>query len=162
VSNFARSGHLCQHNVNYWHNGDYVGIGPSAVSSIRGERRGNARSVGEYRRALDAARPEEAVTWRERLEPLERLGETWWLGLRTRAGVDPAAARARAGLGDGDSDPALAAAAELVAQGLLESTGDGRVRLTERGWPLADAVSREFVGLRRDPVGAHGGPGVAG
>lgn len=162
VSNFSRSGHLCLHNVNYWENRDYVGIGPSAVSSIRGERRGNVRSVGDYRRALDAGRPEDAVVWRERLAPLERLGETWWLGLRTRQGVDPAAAWSRAGLTSSHPDPALATAAKLVGQGLLEHTLDGRVRLTDRAWPLADAVSREFIGLRVEPAGAHGRPGVPG
>jgi oxygen-independent coproporphyrinogen-3 oxidase len=161
VSNFARTGHLCQHNVNYWENGDYVGIGPSAVSSTLGERRGNVRSVGEYRRALDAGLPESAVNWRERLEPIARLGETWWLGLRTRAGVDPAAARARAGLTDREPDPALATAEGLVELGLLEPAPDGRLRLTERGergGAQADEVSREFIGLRPAPLAAQGRP----
>jgi oxygen-independent coproporphyrinogen-3 oxidase len=155
VSNFARSGHQCQHNVNYWENGDYVGIGPSAVSSVAGVRRGNVRSVGEYRRALDAGRAEDAAAWRERLDPLERLGETWWLGLRTRAGVDPVGARARAGLAADAPDPAEATAERLVSLELVERTAAGRFRLTERGWPLADAVSREFVGPQGDPPGAH-------
>jgi oxygen-independent coproporphyrinogen-3 oxidase len=158
VSNFARSGHRCQHNVNYWENGDYLGVGPSAVSCTGGERRGNVRSVGEYRRALDAGRPEDAVNWRERLGPLERLGETWWLGLRTRDGVDPQAARARAGLALGEPDPVLTVAEGLLDLGLLERASDGRVRLSERGWPLADAVSREFIGLRPAGVGAHDRP----
>jgi oxygen-independent coproporphyrinogen-3 oxidase len=155
VSNFARTGHRCHHNVNYWENGDYVGLGPSAVGSTGGERRGNVRSVGEYRRALDAGRPEDAVVWRERLAPIERLGETWWLGLRTRDGIDPRAARLRAGLGEREFDPALAVAEGLLDQGLLEHAAGGRVRLSERGWPLADAVSREFIGLRPTAAGAH-------
>jgi oxygen-independent coproporphyrinogen-3 oxidase len=145
VSNFARSGHQCLHNVNYWENGDYVGIGPSAVSSVAGERRGNVRSVGEYRRALDGGSVEAAAAWRERLDPLERLGETWWLGLRTRAGVDPAQARSRAGLVADTPDPAEETAQRLLSLDLLERTDAGRYRLTGRGWPLADAVSREFV-----------------
>jgi len=164
VSNFASSGHVCLHNVNYWENGDYVGIGPSAVSSTHGERRGNVRSVGDYRKALGASRPEEAASWRERLQPLERLGETWWLGLRTRAGVDPQAARARARWPEDATDgcdPASAIAAGLIEQGLLERTVAGRVRLTERGWPLADAVSREFIGLRVDARAADAAHGHA-
>lgn len=158
VSNFSRSGQQCLHNINYWENGDYVGIGPSAVSLVDGERRGNVRSVGEYRRALDAGDPEGAVRWSERLEPRQRLGETWWLGLRTAAGVDPAHARARAGVGPEDDLEARATADTFVAEGLLEVADGGRYRLTRRGWPLADAISRAFVaepaaGLHERPPG---------
>ncbi|HVS18092.1 MAG TPA: hypothetical protein VMT18_05790, partial [Planctomycetota bacterium] len=103
------------------------------------------RSVGEYRRALDGGDVAAAVSWSERLGPRERLGETWWLGLRTTAGVDPEFARVRAGLGPGEDAAARATADGFVGQGLLERTAGGRYRLSARGWPLADAVSSAFV-----------------
>jgi oxygen-independent coproporphyrinogen-3 oxidase len=153
ISNFASSGYQSLHNINYWENGPYVGLGPSAVSGWGGERRGNVRSVGEYVRRMEAGR--DPAAWRETLAVLDRLGETWWLGLRTTRGVDPVAARTTAGLGPGAVDPALDVAGRLCDQGLLEHAG-GRVRLTARGLPVADAVAREFLGLARDQEAPRG------
>jgi putative oxygen-independent coproporphyrinogen III oxidase len=141
VSNFAPTGHECLHNLNYWGNGSYCGIGPSAVSHLGGRRAGNHKSLAPWRKAVQAGVSAEA--WDERLEPRGRLGECWWLGLRLRAGVDPAELREVAGWTD-PQDPALEVARPLLEEGLLEEA-DGRVRLTAAGLPLADAVSRSFL-----------------
>ena len=141
TSNFALSGQRCRHNELYWRNEPYVGIGPSAVSRVDRARFGNPRSVGAWRQAVEAGRF--PASWEEVLTPVERLGESWWLGLRTADGVDPERARAGAGL-DAADDPTEGIAAGLAGHGLLERTG-GRWRLTERGRPLADAVARRFL-----------------
>jgi coproporphyrinogen III oxidase-like Fe-S oxidoreductase len=100
------------------------------------------RSVGGY---VEAVRNDlSAAAWREQLPPLERLGETWWLGLRTSRGVDPAAARQVSGLGADRPDPALETAERLTEQGFLE-LHEGRFRLTRSGLPVADALAREFL-----------------
>ena len=138
VSNHARPGRECRHNLNYWRNGPYVGIGPSAVSKVGHTRRGNPRSLAAWRN-----RPGEA-DWEETLEPVARLGETWWLGLRTREGVLPE--RARASAGHVGPDPAELLAAALAEEGLLELAG-GAWRLTAAGLPLADGVGRRFLDL---------------
>jgi oxygen-independent coproporphyrinogen-3 oxidase len=149
VSNFALNGARCRHNVNYWRNGAYVGIGPSAVSHVGGTRAGNERSLRAWRHAVAAGEP--ALAWQETLAPLARLGETWWLGLRLAEGVDPRAARRTAGIApeSADGDPALALAGELTGMGLLEravAKGRGpRFRLTARGLELADAVATRFL-----------------
>ena len=142
ISNFARDGHECLHNVNYWENGAYAGIGPSAASSHGGERRGNIRSVSGYVEAARSGRS--AAAWREHLPPLERLGETWWLGLRMSKGIDPREARRIAGLEVDQPDPAQEMAEVLKQQGFLE-LHQGRFRLTRRGLPVADALAREFL-----------------
>jgi oxygen-independent coproporphyrinogen-3 oxidase len=141
VSNYARPGRACRHNENYWANGEYVGIGPSAVGFVRGLRAGNLRGTTAYTEAV--ARQGHAREWTERLSPPERLGETWWLGLRRTRGVDPAEARTTAGVEERD-DAALPTAEGLVEHGLLERA-EGRYRLTDRGLPLADRVAREFL-----------------
>lgn len=142
VSNFAPKGEECAHNLNYWANGPYVGLGPSAVSLVGGRRRGHARSLETWaRRVRD--RPADPFEWEETLSPLSRLGETWWLGLRRTDGVDPAVARATSGFA-GPEDPCEAEAEALTREGLLELAGS-RYRLTERGLPLADAVARRFL-----------------
>lgn len=143
ISNFARPGRACRHNLNYWRNGPYVGLGPSAVSKLGHRRAGNARSLLAWRTAVEATGSGEE--WSETLGPLGRLGETWWLGLRTTDGVDPAEARATADWGD-EPDPAEAVAADLEIQGLLRRCGS-RFALTATGLPVADAVAARFLAL---------------
>jgi oxygen-independent coproporphyrinogen-3 oxidase len=148
ISNFALEGQECRHNLNYWRNGPYVGIGPSAASHVDRKRWGNPRSIGAWRQGVERGRC--APAWEEELAPRERLGETWWLGLRLARGVDPAEAREIAGFESlpGEPDPAAAAAEQLVRAGLLERAGQ-RLRLSERGLPLADLVAREFLSPAR-------------
>jgi oxygen-independent coproporphyrinogen-3 oxidase len=144
VSNFSLSGQQCLHNINYWRNGDYVGIGPSAVSKIGATRFGNPRSLVPWRKAMEEGRFPAA--WEETPTSLERLGETWWLGLRTRAGVEPAEALATSN--HTGSDPTTVPREELIGHGLLERV-ESRYRLSSRGWPLADAVARQFLAACR-------------
>lgn len=151
VSNYARSGHECSHNVNYWENGFYIGLGPSAVSRFGPVRWGNPRSLTTWSRILRD--PSQSVVgsgatppaWHERLDPCARLGESWWLGLRLARGVDPAALRERSGFdGSEADDPCLPTARRLLGLDLLEEA-QGRIRLTESGLPVADAIGREFL-----------------
>lgn len=153
ISNFALDGYQCLHNLNYWANGDYAGLGPSAVSRYAGERRGNARSIAGYLEGVSQATG--PASWREQLEPLERLGETWWLGLRLESGVDPDVARRTAGCASDAIDPAQTVADRLLGLGFLERRA-GRYRLTQRGLPLADALAREFLGLSGELASAAG------
>jgi oxygen-independent coproporphyrinogen-3 oxidase len=140
ISNFCLRGRLCIHNINYWENGEYVGLGPSAVSKIGHTRFGNPRSLLPWRAAVAEGRFPAA--WEETPTPAIRLGETWWLGLRTRTGVSPEQALRVAGV-EGE-DPTERSRGVLLDRGLLEC-GDGRVRLSRRGWPVADAVARKLL-----------------
>jgi len=146
ISNFSLNGYQCLHNVNYWHNGPYVGVGPSAVSKLGFQRLGNVRHLGEYRRRM--AQDEDPRAWDERPAGWARLGETWWLGLRLAEGLTAAEAWTRAGLTDwsAEQDPALEIAHRSQEQGWLELVGD-HWRLSQKGWPVADAVAREFLRL---------------
>lgn len=149
VSNHARPGAECAHNVNYWQNGAYVGLGPGAVSKVGQARAGNPRAIVPYLRRVAATGA--ALDWREELSPLARLGETWWLGLRLATGIAPGDARRVAGLASASAgeDPAVTIADELAALGLLEVV-EGRYRLTSSGLPVADAVARRFLERLRD------------
>ena len=150
ISNFAPSAQECAHNLNYWHNGSYVGIGPSAASKVGHRRFARPRSVARWTHAVDGELPAaEAWSYHEELTPAARLGETWWLGLRLTDGVDPAAARGTAGFSLGEPDPCVATADALVADGWLEPR-DGRYRLTHRGLPLADHLAARFLVVSTD------------
>ena len=148
LSNFAAPSQRCLHNCHYWTNGDYVGIGPSAVSALHGTRFGNPRSITAWRRAVERGEP--AANWEETLSPHESLGESWWLALRTADGVDPDAACARASVPI-DADPCRTLAAELRAGGWLEDHPErnGRLRIPEHHLPLADELSRRFLAAGR-------------
>ncbi len=155
ISNFSLDGRHCRHNVNYWHNGEYVGIGPSAVGKQGLRRAGNVRNLGEYRRRI--LERGDALDWSESPSDGARLGETWWLGLRLTEGLSPVEAWSRAGLnpktyGENPSAPIVRS---LADQGWLEANGE-RWRLSQKGWPVADAVAREFLRLRDAPMGTTG------
>ena len=140
ISNYARAGHACQHNINYWHNGTYAGLGPSAVSKIGTTRGGSARSLPLYQKRM--AERGYALDWSESLGGPARLAETWWLGLRLAQGLRASEARERAGF-EGPGDPALPVAERLRAEGWLSLEGE-RYRLTPKGLPLADSIASEF------------------
>jgi oxygen-independent coproporphyrinogen-3 oxidase len=144
VSNFSTSGEECVHNLNYWKNGPYVGLGPSAASHVRGTRTGNARSLSRWRRAVLDRSAEPA--WHETLDPLGRLGETWWLGLRLAEGVDLGGRRIIKKWDDASKDPALPVAQGLETQGHLERVGD-RFRIPEASLAIADHIGKQFLAL---------------
>lgn len=96
ISNFARPGAACRHNLNYWQNGEYIGIGPGACSYLQGERYCHPP---DYPAWLDSlSRGEMPAGERERLEPRASMAETVVLGLRLTAGVDGVSFASRYGL----------------------------------------------------------------
>jgi oxygen-independent coproporphyrinogen-3 oxidase len=141
VSNFSLKGQQCQHNINYWLNGPYVGVGPGAVSHVNGQRFGNPRALEGWRRA--ALNGNDPTAWSERLKPKHRLAETWWLGLRLAEGVDPIAARAVAGVSSRE-DPCVPVIERLATEGLLVKP-ESKWKLTPRGLELADSISKELL-----------------
>jgi oxygen-independent coproporphyrinogen-3 oxidase len=155
ISNYAPNGGECQHNLNYWRNGRYVGLGPSAVSKVGHSRGGNTRVIRRYSEGVRSGAG--ALEWTETLSPSGRLGETWWLGLRLAQGLTPEEARERAGF-DGADDPALPIARRLLDVGLLVEA-EGRFQLSGAGLPLADGVAAEFLGALSEDPGAPGADG---
>lgn len=86
VSNFAKEGFECRHNINYWQAGNYIGLGASAHSHRDGHRYWNASEVESYI-AMIRDRGN-ATTGEERLKPPQRLLEGLLIGLRMTKGVD--------------------------------------------------------------------------
>ena len=131
VSNFARSGFESTHNRAYWRGEDYLGIGPSAVSTV-GLRRW--QNVCDYRAYADRILAgETASTGDEILTPQMKRAEAIALSLRTRAGV--LAEWINAWPNEID---------EFVALGLMRQQ-DQRYVLTRAGSLLADSVAEAFV-----------------
>ena len=140
ISNFARPGHRCAHNLNYWANGEYLGFGVGAASYRDGVRSVHTRRLDAYVAAsLDGrAIPSDA----ERLVGRKRAGEAMMLALRTAQGVDLSEFKERYGV---DVMNEYAPVVTRFARtGLLERVGDS-VRLTRRGIFLANDVCGAFV-----------------
>ena len=85
VSNFARSGHVCRHNLGYWTDREWLGVGPSAHSYLDGARFSAVASLEEYHRLVSAGVP--PIEEREVGTPDLRLREAVAFGLRTVSGV---------------------------------------------------------------------------
>ncbi len=133
VSNWARPGGACRHNLAYWHSADWWGIGPGAHSHVGGVRWWNVRHPAAYGQRLAAgASPAQA---REVLSAEQRRVEDVMLRLRLADGVPRGLLRpaGRVALDD------------AVARGLAVPAGVDRVALTLRGRLLADAVTRDAV-----------------
>jgi oxygen-independent coproporphyrinogen III oxidase len=140
ISNFARPGHRCAHNQNYWDNGEYLGFGAGAASHRAGVRSCHTRSVEEYVAAASSANPVPGES--ESLQGERRAGEAIMLALRTAQGVSLAAFKERYRI------DVLKNYARVVAEyeraGLLEMSGDA-MRLTRRGRFVANDVCAAFL-----------------
>ncbi|QYM80514.1 radical SAM family heme chaperone HemW [Horticoccus luteus] len=140
VSNFARPGHACQHNVNTWHMHEWVGLGPSAASQHDGLRGANIADLAKWSERI--GRGERATEDRVSLTPELLAEDALIFGLRMNAGVDTGPWRARAPAANwGEVDALLA---RMDAEGLAIRS-ETRVRLTDRGRLVADAVGVEVM-----------------
>lgn len=86
VSNFSKKGYVCRHNLNYWENNSYLGLGASAVSYVGGVREKSTSNVKDYIERLKKGKT--PVVFREKLTALERAKETAALLIRTKGGID--------------------------------------------------------------------------
>jgi len=128
ISNWARPGRECRHNLAYWLNRPYLGVGVAAHSSRDGRRYANTSSLDDYLSAFSSGDlPEKALD--ETISPGLRLAETVILGLRLDSGVATA----------GISDYHRRTVDEMIGLGLMEYA-DGNVRLTRRGRLLSNEV----------------------
>ncbi len=132
TSNYARPGMRSTHNEGYWRGEDYLGLGPSAVTTIGGQRLKNVpdtaayiERVGSIGNALD-----EAETLDDEARRIERIA----LGLRTSAGIALSLLEGKA----------RERAAVLAEEGIA-SIGGGRLVLTGRGRALVDPIAAELV-----------------
>jgi len=135
ISNWARPGGECRHNLGYWTGGNWWGIGPGAHSHVGGVRWWNVSHPSTYAQRLDSG--ESPAQAREVLTARERSMETVMLETRLRGGIPTAAL----------SDEGVAAAQRAGAEGLVdaESLRRGQVVLTRRGRLLGDRVVASLV-----------------
>lgn len=140
VSNFARPGQACLHNLNTWHMHEWVGLGPSAASQHGGWRGGNIADLEKWQ--THVSHGNRVTEDRVALTPALMTEDALIFGLRMNAGVDVAHWRERC-------PDAPWAAVDALLRRLVEeqlaTRADAIVRLTDRGRLLADAVGAELM-----------------
>jgi oxygen-independent coproporphyrinogen-3 oxidase len=140
ISNVARPGRACRHNLKYWSDGEWLGFGCGAHSTRRGVRWKNLESTEDYVLAVRDGSP--AVAHR-RLSDVEQVGDALITGLRISAGIDLEIFRQNYGI-----DVWEVYGSDLVPfvdRGLLRHN-DGQLSLTRTGMLLANEVMTVFIG----------------
>jgi oxygen-independent coproporphyrinogen-3 oxidase len=132
ISNFAKPGRECAHNIAYWEAKDYIGIGPSACSTVGASRWQNAPDTERYIAAMRTG--ERALAYEEPLTPELRAAERAAFGMRMNAGIPADLVRGR-----WDKQIAELLSAELV------QWRDGHLAPTHRGILFADQIAAEFM-----------------
>jgi len=155
VSNWARSdpgrGDLaCRHNLQYWRNQPYLGLGAGAHGYAGGYRTANVLGILPYIERCRTGQAGEfpctpATVSAIAVDQTNEMQETMMVGLRLlEEGVSAGDFNQRFGL---ELEDVFGSQIDrLVEKGLLEWTGDGRLRLTRRGHLLGNQVFMQFVG----------------
>jgi len=146
ISNFARPGHACLHNLNTWRMHEWIGLGPSAASQYAGWRGTNIDDLAAWDKKL--GRGERATEDRTALVPELLLEDSLVFGLRMNEGVDLAALRMNH---PGAPWPAIDQLAARLADEGLATLHDGRLALSLRGRLVADAVGTEVMSAMEPP-----------
>ncbi len=133
ISNFALPGHEAKHNMHYWRDGDYLGVGSAAVSFLAGVRQQNTPDLKEYINRLQQGKS--PVVFSEQLTGKEREGEKLMLAFRQLDGVELSPLQ----------EKFFSREIERHLQnGLLERDGK-KVKLSKEGLFLANEVFCSFV-----------------
>ncbi len=140
ISNFARPGRQSVHNLGYWLNHTYLGLGPAAHSYLRERRFHNYTSLKSY---LDKVnRGETPVEAGEHIPVGREMSETMFLGLRLLQGVDLGRFYRRFGR---RAEAVYREEINRLEKNGLVKVEAGWLRLTKKGLPVANTVFREFV-----------------
>ena len=142
ISNYAREGYECLHNVGYWIRRDYLGFGIGAASLVDNVRFQNRRNITEYLEApLDCREEEQVLTEQEQME------ETMFLGLRLIRGISYEQFEKQYGRSLPEVyGPVIT---QNIADGLLqeytEESGERFLTLTEKGLDVSNYVMAQFL-----------------
>jgi len=133
ISNYAKPGFSCRHNLLYWTGGDYLGLGPSAQSYVNGIRFGTIPNLTAYMDSLTKGRL--PITERIALSEAEQQRDALVFGLRRIEGVPRHLIH--------PDMPQYQALIQLSRHGMIEYTDD-HIRLTTQGRRYADSVAQEL------------------
>lgn len=139
ISNYAKEGYPCRHNVGYWTRTEYVGFGIGAASLVDEQRFANDVSLSAY-----LSDPAGVEVGREKLDVRQQMEETMFLGLRLVEGVDTESFERRFG---GTPESVYGKVIRKnISEGLLQYSEDGkRLALTQKGLNVSNYVMAQFI-----------------
>ena len=142
ISNHARPGAECRHNLVYWRGQDYAGVGPGAHGRLTIDGRRVATETEKRPEAwlMRVETNRTGVTVSEKLTAGETADEYLLMGLRLAEGIDLDRYNTLSGR---TLDPKRISI--LREEGAVETTADGRLRVTQSGFPLLDAVVADLA-----------------
>ena len=139
ISNFSKPGFESRHNLVYWDNAEYYGLGAGASGYVDGIRYKNHGPIRHYLEAVEAGK---ARITEEHLTLEEKMEEELFLGLRKKTGVSKARFEEKFGISFDQRYGQVVVS--LTEQGLLVPD-DKQVRMTKRGLFLGDTVAEKFI-----------------
>jgi oxygen-independent coproporphyrinogen III oxidase len=140
ISNFARPGKKCKHNIVYWRNEEYIGIGAGAFSFVNGKRYCNIKDVSEYISAVKSRK--NLICFSEELSKKRRASEILIMSLRMSSGISKIEFLKRSGF---DLSGLFGKQINGLAKAGLINFDDERIKLTRKGMSVADSVMTEFI-----------------
>lgn len=142
ISNFARPGFECRHNLRYWQNQSYIGLGPAAASWYNGKRTENIADLEKWLQSINSG--QFAYDNEQTLSAEDIACETAVLNLRTRFGIMPVEFQRQTGY---DMQRLFAEPIKQHLQDGLLEWHSGRLRLTRQALPIADRIVCDFAAI---------------
>ena len=139
ISNFSKPGFESRHNLMYWDNAEYYGIGAGASGYVNGVRYKNHGPIRHYLKAVEEGN---ARINEEHLSLREQMEEEMFLGLRKKSGVSMK--RFEEKFGTSFDNLYGQVVRDLCHQGLLQVEGQ-QIRMTKKGLFLGDTVAERFI-----------------
>lgn len=140
ISNFAKPGFECRHNITYWDTEDYLGLGAGAHSLIRGARFSNEPLPERYIQNIKESKS--PVSWKEELSLDDRISEFMFMGLRMTKGVSFQSFKERF---KSEMMDVFGKQIDKMSKNGLLDIKEGRIMLTDLGVDLSNQVFVEFV-----------------
>ena len=140
ISNFAKAGFQCRHNLTYWKNKYYLGIGPAAASYIGDWRTENISDIGKYVECIEQNK--KPVAEKIKIGPLEKASQTAVLNLRLMEGVNLEEYKKKTGF---DIYKLFSQSIKKNLKLKLLQLKNGRLSLTKQALPIADSVLCDFA-----------------
>jgi oxygen-independent coproporphyrinogen-3 oxidase len=148
LSNYAKPGYQCLHNLIYWKNGSYQAVGPSAAGCLKNVRFKNVCDINEYVRLIK--KDGHATAEREVITDAQRALEVLMMRMRLVDGLDLTEFNRCTGISL--TENCRQAVARLTDAGLI-LCDEFKLRMTRRGLLMADTVIRELAGELDPPSG---------